>query len=205
MSIHAVSSKINSTMISNEELIKEVDAICNLKENEHFRLINVEFFLTSLERNLIPHHEYLEIHKILSLIFYSNRSLSIHFSNPSLAGSFQYDCANRFNLVVDIILYHSISKENMKEGIEQLVSKFKVLVKDNSNLLLTHITNRLNETNLDLIIRFKYKPFSFRFIIRDDEFKQFIYYLKTHNNKVNRKIDNPSIFISLRRLFRFWR
>lgn len=204
-SIAAVPCKVSGSLKKNEEIMKDVNDFFDYGDFHGEKEMTLEFFLINFERSIIPVNEYLEVHKVLALIFYSNKTLSIHFSNPTLAGSFQYDCPNSLNMSIDIILFHQIKPIEIKEAMEMLISKFKLILKDISSDFLVNITNRINSTNLDLHIRLKNKPYSFKFLIRDEEFKQFIYYLKTHNSRVSSGIKYPIVFISLRRFFRIWR
>ena len=202
--IAPVSFKLLDNVRKGDEIMKEVNEFFDKERNEE-RQMNLEFFLVNFERSVIPVDYYLEIHRILSLIFHSNKTLSINFSNPTLAGSFQYDCPNNLNLTIDIILYHQITPSEIKEAIEMLIAKFKQILKDESSDFIISISNRINATNLDILVKLKNKPYSFKFIIRDEEFKQFVYYLKTHNSRVNFDVKFPITFVSLRRFFRIWR
>jgi hypothetical protein len=190
---------------SNEEIIQNVNELCAKTDIISSNYQNLEIFLLKFERCSIPVANYLEIHKILSLIFYSNTTLSIHFSNPILAGSFLFDCPSIFNQTVDIIFYHSLKPEEIKNAIEFLIKKFKNLLSYICQDCVVNIKNRINETNLDVLIKLQNKDYSFRFMIRDDQFKSYIYYIKVHNTKVNNMVKYSINFNVLRRIFRIWR
>jgi len=190
---------------SNEEILENVNEMCSKTDINSSVFQNLEIFLVKFERCSILVDSYLEIHKLLSLIFYSNKTLSIHFSNPVLAGSFSYDCPSIFNQTVDIIFYHSLKPEEIKNAIEFLIKKFKNLLNYTCPECFVNVKNRINETNLDLVIKLKNKDFSFRFMIRDELFKPYIYYIKVHNTKVNNQVKYSINFNALRRIFRIWR
>ena len=190
---------------SNEDISQNVNELCSKGDANSVTLQDLEIFLLKFERFAIPTKNYLEIHKFLSLIFYSNKTLSIHFKNPILAGSFLYDCPHVFNQTVDIIFYHSLNQEEIKDAIEILIKKLKQLLNYICSEFVIKIKNRINETNLDVLIKLKNKDYSFRLLIRDDEYKQFIYYIKVHNTKVNNQVRFSINFNLMRRIFRIWR
>lgn len=164
---------------------------------------NMEMLLLNFERYSVVQEDYVEIQKMLSLIFHSGKTISIHFNNPMLIGSFQYDCANVYNLVIDILFYHQM--KDVKESIDILLKNFKVLIKETTSELIFNIINRINETNMDISVKIPNKNYSFRLLIRDEKFRPFITYLKVHNSQVNHQIINPTNFNILRRIFRIWR
>jgi len=191
--------------VSNEEISRSVNELFGKIDLNSIILQDLEIFLFKFERFALPNKNYLEIHKFLSLIFYSNKTLSIHFKNPILAGSFLYDCPNIFNQTVDLIFYHSLKKEEMKDAIEILIKKIKQLLNYLCSEFLININNRLNETNFDVLIKLRNKEYSFRLLMRDEDYKQFIYYIKVHNTKVNNQVEFSINFNILRRIFRIWR
>jgi hypothetical protein len=185
-----------------QELMNGITNYFSIEKNEN---INLEIFLLKFERSLVPESSYNQIQKLLALLLYSNKTLSIHFSNPILAGSFQYDCGYSLNPVVDLILYHELDPESIKEAMENLIIKLKFVLKEDCPNLTANIINRMNETNLDIKIKIPCKSFSFRLMIRDDIHKHFIYYLKVHNSKVSQGVQFPTVFNGLRRIFRVFR
>jgi hypothetical protein len=176
--------------------LKEFASRCNIAE------FNLEIFLAKYERLMIP--DYFHIQKMLALIFHSQKTLSIHFSNPILTGSFLYDCGSSFHPVVDIILFHELPVTEMNSAMEILVSKLKLLFNEEPDF---NISNRKNETDFDLNLSFvnTINGFSLRFMIRDEESRSFIYYLKLHNSKLCQNLSWPVTFNSLRRLLRVLR
>jgi hypothetical protein len=186
-----------SFQIKTPDLIKNIKEFAEKSSIAHF---NLEILLGKYERLLIP--DYYDIQKMLALIFHSNKTLSIHFSNPILTGSFQYDCGSTFHPVIDVILFHELPASEIKSAVEILVSKLKLLFKEEYRDPIFKISNRKNEKDFDLNLNFEDKFFSVRFMIRDEESRNLIYYLKLHNSKICQNLLWPVTFNSLRRLIR---
>ncbi len=199
-----VTLKINKFQ-SSDEILKDLLDFTSTTDKNSLMQSNLELMLFRLERCCIPLQNYVEIHKALSLLFHLNKTLSIHFNNPILIGSFQYDCPSVLHQTVDLLLYHTLNADQIKDSLDNLVKKFKDVLKDFCQDFFVNIFNRVDETNLDVMLRCKTKAYSFRLIIRDERFKVYIYYLKVHNSRVNNQVKHTTIFNILRRLLRIWR
>lgn len=192
-------------------LFEELD---NSKGDSHTIQTKLEVFLIKYERSLIPINDIAFIQKFIAKIFYFNQTISIHFNNPMLVGSFRDDCCNIKHKVIDLLFTHHLSEEEMMECTDNLIKNFKHALKDlysifNSDIFI-NIRNKINEKNMDLEIIFKDRDYSFNLIIRslDEEnkdFAQFFKYLPSHNEKIYSKVKNFQNFNIMKRLLRSWR
>lgn len=202
----AINSSITISNTSNsDDLLKETLRLFRKDDTDSGNQLKLEAFITVFERSIIPISEYFEIQKLLCLFLQAEKPLSIHFDNPILAGSFLYDCPYRQNLTVDIIFPHKSTQNALKENVDILLKNLKLATKDHFPEIFITIKNRLNDTNLDLLVRIKAKNFTMRLLIRDEAHRNLINYLKYHNAKVSANLKQPDIFNALRRLFRLFR
>lgn len=190
-----------------ENLFEKCNSMLNGFDNKF------ELFLSKYERSIIPINDINFIQSFIAKIVYFNKTISIHFNNPILVGSFVNNCSNSKHKIIDILFTHKLQNDEMIPSINNLIKNFKNALKDlylifNSEVIVNPI-NKYDDKNLDLIVIFKGRDYSFNIMIRSSDNAVFYNYLPTHNEIINSKFlnncKNFDNFNILKRIIRSWR
>jgi hypothetical protein len=187
------------------ELILELESR-EQKGNEEFNELQKKFeiFLIKYERSLIPCNNPTEVQKFLSKIFYYNKTLSIHFNNPILVGSFGGNCVSCKNKVIDLLFTHDLTEIDMKEHSENLLKNFINALKDVGVDHSIQQLVKIDKLNYDVEIGSREKDYVYKLMLRKN-CEPFYEYLGIHERSLAHAINNQVNFTSLRRLIRSWR
>ena len=139
-----IKSDLNNFNLHITELIEDL----NKNNNDYSHLQRkFEMFCLKYERNLIPINDFNDIEKILSKIFYINKTMSIHFDGPILIGSFINNCHSIKNKFIDILFTHKLTVDDFKKGVDQLLKNFNMIFNDTNSQPLIKFTNEKDELN----------------------------------------------------------
>lgn len=130
------------------EHIRELMEDLNKNENDNSHLQRkFEMFCLKYERNLIPVNDFVEIEKMLAKLCFVNKTISIHFSNPLLVGSFSSNSISNKNKFIDLLFTHKLTNKDIKNSSDSLIKNFNLIFNDSSSEPTMVIKNRKDELN----------------------------------------------------------
>ena len=145
-------SRVDSSIRNNLKLIDDILQDLNKNSKDTCSLQKkFELFLLKYERNILPINDYNEMEKAMAKLFFVNKTVSINFNDPILAGSFFGDCMSSKNKVIDLIFVHKLNKEDFKICSDSLLNNFNHIFNETQSQPEMKIKNK---TDLNMVLKF---------------------------------------------------